>query len=84
MYYVYRFVDKENNIFYVGKSKQALEQRFRGHLHLPKECYELVYKIEYVECITESDMSIKEIYYINKYRNNSIFFNIFVLIVIYW
>lgn len=76
MYYVYRFLDKEKNIIYVGKSKQELEQRFRGHLHLPKECYELVHTIEYIECLTETDMSIKEIYYINKYYNENVFFNI--------
>lgn len=76
MYYVYRFLDKAKNVIYVGKSKQDLEQRFRGHLHLPEECYNQVYKIEYVECSTESDMSIKEIYYINKYRNTNIFFNV--------
>ena len=76
MYYVYRFLDKAKNVIYVGKSKQDLEQRFRGHLHLPEECYDLVYKIEYIECSTESDMSIKEIYYINKYRNTNFFFNV--------
>lgn len=76
MYYVYRFLDKSKNVIYVGKSKQDLEQRFRGHLHLPDECYDLVYKIEYIECSTESDMSIKEIYYINKYRNENFYFNV--------
>ncbi len=77
MYYVYRFLDKSKNIIYVGKSKQDLEQRFRGQLHLPDECYELVYKIEYIECSTETDMSIKELYYINKYRNNgNYYFNV--------
>lgn len=76
MYYVYRFLDKSKNVIYVGKSKQDLEQRFRGHLHLPDECYDLVYKIEYIECLTESDMSIKEIYYINKYRNENFYFNV--------
>lgn len=77
MYYVYRFLDKAKNIIYVGKSKQELEQRFRGHLHLPNECYDLVYRIEYIECKTESDMSIKEIYYINKYKNSEhYYFNV--------
>ncbi len=76
VYYVYRFLDESDNIIYVGKSKQSLEQRFRGHGHLPKQCYDLVYKIEFIECPTESDMSIKEIYYINKYHNNKNFFNI--------
>lgn len=76
MFYVYRFLDKKKNIIYVGKSKQELEQRFRGHLHLPDACYELTYKIEYIQCATESDMSIKEIYYINKYRHDGAFFNV--------
>lgn len=75
MYYVYRFLDESENIIYVGKSKQNLEQRFRGHGHLPKQCYDLVHKIEFIECPTESDMSIKEIYYINKYHSNDTFFN---------
>lgn len=76
MFYVYRFLDEKNNIIYVGKSKQDLEQRFRGHLHLPDACYDLTYKIEFIECFTESDMSIKEIYYINKYRHEGTFFNV--------
>lgn len=76
MYYVYRFLDKKKNIIYVGKSKQDLEQRFRSHTHLPDACYDLTYKIEYIECKTESDMAIKEIYYINKYRHNGTFFNV--------
>lgn len=76
MFYVYRFLDKEENIIYVGKSKQDLVQRFRGHLHLPDACYNLTYKIEYIECATVSDMSIKEIYYINKYRHDGAFFNV--------
>ena len=42
MYYVYRFLDKSQNVIYVGKSKQDLEIRFAGHLHLPKECYSMV------------------------------------------
>lgn len=76
MYYVYRFLDKKNNIIYVGKSKQDLEQRFRGHRHLPDACYDLTYRIEYIACYTESDMAIKEIYYINKFRHNGTFFNV--------
>ena len=77
MFYVYRFLDESKNIIYVGKSKQELETRFTGHLHLPTECYGMVHIIEYIVCSTESDMSIKEIYYINKYRSSKYnFFNI--------
>ena len=77
MYYVYRFLDKSQNVIYVGKSKQDLEVRFAGHLHLPNECYAMVHKIQFISCKTESDMSIKEIYYINKYKSDEhYFFNI--------
>lgn len=77
MYYVYRFLDKAQNVIYVGKSKQDLESRFAGHLHLPKECYSMVHKIQFISCKTESDMSIKEIYYINKYKSTEhYFFNV--------
>ncbi len=70
MFFVYKFIDKHDNVIYVGKSKQHLDTRFRGHIHLPKECYESVHRIEYIECLSETDMSIKEIYYINKYRHD--------------
>lgn len=76
MYYVYRFLDKNKSVIYVGKTKQSLETRFRGHQHLPAECYAMTYQIEYIKCSTESDMSIKEIYYINLYQNNPMFFNL--------
>lgn len=77
MYYVYRFLDKSQNVIYVGKSKQDLEIRFARHLHLPNECYAMVHKIQFISCKTESDMSIKEIYYINKYKSmEHYFFNV--------
>ena len=64
-YYVYRFKDKNNNIIYVGKTVN-LDQRFKQHEHLTKN----VKTIEYIKCETESDMSWKEIYYINLYKND--------------
>ena len=77
MYYVYRFLDKSQNVIYVGKSKQDLEIRFAGHLHLPSECYAMVHKILFISCKTESDMSIKEVYYINMYKSTEhYFFNV--------
>lgn len=76
MYYVYRFLDKKKNIIYVGKTKQDLEQRFATHAHLPSACYELTYRIEYIQCATESDMAIKELYYINRFRHDDNFFNV--------
>ena len=74
MYFVYRFLDDNDNIIYVGKSKQDLEIRFAAHSHLPSECYAIVKYIEFIACTTESDMSIKEIYYINKYKTSEHYF----------
>lgn len=64
--YVYRFIDKNKKVIYVGKTKQTLRTRFYSHNHLPNECYQKVWYIEYIECPTEADMSMKEIYYINQ------------------
>lgn len=65
-YYVYRFKDNNENILYVGKTHN-LKQRFRQHEHLTDN----IIKIEYIECLTDTDMTIKEIYYINLYYNEN-------------
>lgn len=65
-YYVYRFKDKNENILYVGKTHN-LQKRFRQHKHLTDN----IITIEYIECLTETDMTIKEIYYINLYYNEN-------------
>ena len=65
-YYVYRFKDKQENIIYVGRTHD-LNQRFKQHEHLTDD----VVKIEYIECANETDMVIKEIYYINLYFNKN-------------
>lgn len=70
-FYNYRFLNKEMEIIYVGKTKQELKTRIRGHLsagHLPEECYEELYSVEYVEFETEADMDFMEIYFINKFQ----------------
>lgn len=64
-YYVYRFLNKDNIIIYVGRTGN-LYQRFLQHDHLTDE----VSKIEYIECDSEAEMVWKEIYYINLYYNN--------------
>ena len=63
-YYVYRFKDKNDNILYVGRTHD-LKRRFYQHSHLTDN----IVTIEYIECPTETDMVIKEIYYINLYFN---------------
>lgn len=68
---VYRFLDKDNNIIYVGKTQNIsnrMTQHFSGNGHLLMECYRQVKKIQYIQCENEADMSIKEIYFINKFK----------------
>ena len=68
---MYRFKNEEGEIIYVGKTKnfkQRMITHFRGHGHLPKECYEEVRKIEFLAVEKESLMEIKELYYIAKYQ----------------
>lgn len=68
MFYLYRFLNDENEILYVGKTKQSLSDRFYAHCHLPEECYNKTKKIECTLCKTESDLHIYENYYINKFK----------------
>lgn len=63
-YYIYRFLNKDNVIVYVGRTTN-LAVRFRQHEHLTKD----VVKIEYIVCKSYADMIWKEIYYINYFKN---------------
>lgn len=76
MHYVYRFINQNETVIYVGKTSQTLQQRFKTHHHFPDVCYQQVRCIEYIECQSPSETSIKEIYYINLYRNNDPYFNL--------
>ena len=53
-YYVYRFLNKDNVITYVGRTVD-LYKRFLQHDHLTDE----VYKIEYIECDSNVEIRIK-------------------------
>ena len=69
MAYTYRFIDKYGNVIYIGKTVN-MDLRMQNHFnkgHLPKECYDAVYRIEYQKHKTESDALIMETYYITKY-----------------
>lgn len=68
MYYIYRFLNDDGKVIYVGKT-QNLIRRMLKHFnsgHLPEECYEQVVAVEYLVVKTKVDMDIKELYYINK------------------
>jgi hypothetical protein len=62
----------DDNLVYLGRTKQPLQDRIRGHL-FKKPMHKvidinLVSKIEYAEFKTEADMYLYEIYFINKYK----------------
>ena len=64
-FYVYRFLDKNNDILYIGKTEStSLDFRMKSHIHLPDECYLNVSKIEYVEFENRNLMIICERYLI--------------------
>lgn len=68
---LYRFLDKDNNVIYIGKTSNLearIEQHFSKYGHLPKECYDNVRKIEFIKINNKTDMGIEELYYINKYQ----------------
>lgn len=70
--YVYRFLDENLNILYVGKTID-MEKRMKVHFS-PKshkahtDLYEKIHKIEYINCKTEYDALVKELHYINYYK----------------
>lgn len=68
---LYRFFYGDT-LIYLGRTKQPLQNRIRGHLfQKPMHrsiCIEQVTKIEYAEFLTEADMNLYEIYYINLWK----------------
>ena len=78
-YYVYKFLNDDQEVLYVGKTTNLKDRIFR-HFHsghLSPECYSEVSYIRYIECKTDLEMTIKEIYFIDKYKPkyNSVFVN---------
>lgn len=61
-----------NCLAYVGRTKQPLQARIRGHMfskpmHRAIDIHNVT-KIEYTEFDTEADMNLYEIYYINLWK----------------
>lgn len=70
-YCVYKFLDENNEIIYIGKTRDInirMLQHFGSNGHLPKECYDSVKKIMYFNCNCGADMDILERYYIDKLK----------------
>ncbi len=72
-FYVYRFLDRNNNIIYVGKTTN-IDKRISSHLVNARQInykyihYDNIYKIEYAIVPSEYHMNIYEIHYICKYK----------------
>lgn len=70
-YFVYKFVDANNQIIYIGKTIRLparMVQHFTTDSHLTDECYDKVKYIFYSSLKTKAEMDIYEIYLIDKYR----------------
>lgn len=69
---VYRFINNNNEIIYVGKTQNGIKNRINQHFsksgHLDSQCYKEVSRIEYIIAHSQIDMDIKELYYINKWK----------------
>lgn len=66
-YITYRFKNKNEEIIYVGQTKQSLSERLKNHKHLPLDCYENTKIVEYLEFQNKIDMDIAEKYFISKF-----------------
>ncbi|UUV47072.1 nucleotide excision repair endonuclease [Bacillus phage vB_BanS-Thrax5] len=68
-FYVYRFLDKDDNTIYIGRTnnleRRLTQEHFSRHGHLPVECYRECHSIEYMEFDSETEMKIYEVYCIN-------------------
>lgn len=62
----------ENCLLYLGRTKQPLNTRLRGHFFKTPMMREInieaVTKIEYAVFSTEADMNVMEVYFINKLK----------------
>lgn len=67
MYYLYKFINKDNNVIYVGQTEN-LKKRIASH-RAEKIWFNEIIKIEYHICKSKIDVDIYELYYINKYKS---------------
>ena len=63
-YYVYKFLDMDKNVIYVGRTINLYERLIKHSGITPDTVY-----VQYIECKTHADSLWKEIYYINYYNN---------------
>lgn len=70
--YVYRFLNQQNQVIYVGRTNNIIrrirQQHFGKNGHLPKECYNETKTVEYAKVASQNDAILYELYYIEKYH----------------
>lgn len=72
MYHVYRFLDNQNNVLYIGYTSNILtrmrEQHFDGYSHLDNSLILKVSKVEHLAFNSKDEALYNEDYYINLYN----------------
>lgn len=71
-FYLYRFMDIDEKIIYIGRTndieRRILKEHFTDNTHLPSQCYLETKKVEYVEIVNESEEVAYEAILINEIR----------------
>lgn len=92
-YYIYRFLDKDNRVLYIGQTEN-LKERIKRHKTRQRSetWYDLITTIEFFKTATKPDMDIAEKYLISKikpihnivYVNNDALYNMTELDCVKW
>ena len=68
-FYIYKFLNKENEVLYVGKT-QNIDTRIKFHMdgngHLTEDCYKKIDQIEFSCFLNKIEMDIYELHYITR------------------
>ncbi len=71
-YGVYRFLDKDKNIIYIGMTnniwRRIMNQHFKNSGHLSQECYSQTARVDIIKLKNNLECKALEEYLINKYK----------------
>lgn len=72
VFYIYRFLDKKDNLLYIGRTndinRRILKEHFTSLGHLPLECYSSIENVQYAQFENESEEVSYEAILINKLK----------------
>lgn len=70
--YIYRFLNKTNEVIYVGRTNNIIrrirQQHFGTSGHLPSTCYQQTKQVDFAQVESENDAKMYELYYIEKHH----------------